>query len=142
MIASSGTLLGYRYEGSDIIVADNTAESADDPRRYSPVARPGHRAPHAWLENGDALYDRFGAGFTLLHLGARDAEVAAFQAAAIEIGMPFEVLNLNDLYVRQIYQSNLILIRPDLMIAWRENPQDLHETITEPRAILDCVRGS
>jgi len=141
LIASSGTLLGYRYEGSDIIVGDDTPEPADDPRRYRPVARPGHRAPHAWLENGDALYDRFGAGFTLLQLGPRDTEAAAFQAAAREIGLPLEVVNLNDPYVLQIYESDLVLIRPDLMIAWRSSLQESPEVVVNARAILNCVRG-
>lgn len=141
LIASSGTLLGYRYEGSDIIVADDTPEPPDDPRRYMPIARPGHRAPHAWLENGEALFDRFGSGFTLLQLTPRDANTIAFEAAAKDISMPLEIVILDDIYVSQIYESNLILIRPDLMIAWRSNSQHDLTEVADASTILDCVRG-
>ena len=46
LLASSGVLLGYRYSNSPLIVADGTEEPPDNPRRYTPVARPGHRLHH------------------------------------------------------------------------------------------------
>ena len=137
LVASSGTLLGYRYEGSDIVVPDGTPEPDDDPRRYRPVARPGHRAPHVWLESGDALYDRLGPDFTLLVLGERDARVDRFSTAAAAVGLPLDILELDDPMVRKVYDGDLILIRPDLMVAWRGGPESY-----EPQTILDRVRGS
>lgn len=142
LIASSGTLLGYRYEGSDIIVPDGTTEPPDDPRRYVPVARPGHRAPHVWLENAVPLYDRFGQYFTLLQLGDVTEESAAFAACAKSIDLPLEIVVLNDTNVREIYASDLVLIRPDLMVAWRSTPGDFPLSVTSIRKILDCVRGA
>ena len=141
LIASSGTLLGYRYEDSDIIVPDGTEEPPDDPRRYIPVARPGHRAPHVWLENGIALFDKLGKYFTLLQLSALDNESVYFTQYAQEIGLPLEVLNLLDDNVRKIYESDLILIRPDLMVAWRLAPGAKVNQVGA-RNILDCVRGA
>ena len=64
LISSSGTLLGYRYEGSPIVILDGTEEPVDDPRTYISVARPGHRAPHIWLEEGVSLLDKLGLVLT------------------------------------------------------------------------------
>lgn len=147
LIASSGTLLGYRYEGSDIVVADSTPEPADDPRRYLPVARPGHRAPHVWLDDGDALYDRFGPGFNLLQLRAGPGAEAGVEAEAIDdfvqaaaaIGLPLTVVRVDEPLVRQVYEADLVLVRPDLMVAWRcEAASDR----VDPATILDIVRGA
>jgi 2-polyprenyl-6-methoxyphenol hydroxylase-like FAD-dependent oxidoreductase len=137
LVSSSGTLLGYRYEGSDIIVADGSAEPADDARRYVPVARPGHRAPHVWLEDGVALYDRLGAGFTLLQLSAVPQDVTAFVDYAADIGLPLHVAHIATPAVREIYASDMVLIRPDLMVAWRWDGG-----LIEARTVLDCVRGA
>lgn len=120
LIVSSGTLLGYRYEGSPIIVPDGTPPTDDHPRHYEPIARPGHRAPHIWLEDGSALMDRFGQGYTLLVCpNASPRDVRSFERAASDIGVPLCVAQVEDRDVRITYGANLVLIRPDLMIAWR-----------------------
>ena len=46
---TTGAQLGYRYEGSPICVADGTPAPPDPMETYVPTARPGSRAPHAWL---------------------------------------------------------------------------------------------
>lgn len=136
-IASSGTLLGYRYEGSGIVVPDGTAEPPDDARTYVPTARPGHRAPHIWLEDGVALQDRLGAGFTLLVLGDDEGGARAFQKAAKARGMPLSVVQLDDPDVSALYQADYALVRPDMMVAWRSR-----EWPADSGAILDTVRGA
>ncbi len=135
LIASSGTLLGYRYRDSPIVVSDGSPEPPDDPRRYVPVARPGHRAPHIWLDDGDALYDRFGPDFNLLVLGAADPTPVADAAAAA--GMPLRVVRIAEPLVREVYEADLTLIRPDLMVAWRGNaaPANVGD-------LIDAVRGA
>ena len=137
LIASSGTLLGYRYEGSDIIVADGSPEPPDDARRYVPTARPGHRAPHVWLDNGDALYDRFGKGFTLLQLGEVACDVSDFVERAAELNMPLQVVRVTESLAYEVYGTDLALIRPDLMVAWR-----LTEAQVDALEILNTVRGA
>lgn len=136
LIASSGTLLGYRYEGSDIIVPDGTPEPPDDARRYVPVARPGHRAPHVWLHDGDALFDRLGPDFTLLHLGTADLDVSPLVDAAERSGVPLQVVRITDGDAYEVYEAPLAIIRPDLMIAWRGDrvPDD-------PTAVIETIRG-
>jgi 2-polyprenyl-6-methoxyphenol hydroxylase-like FAD-dependent oxidoreductase len=141
LIVSSGTLLGYRYEGSGIIVNDGTPEPADDPRHYVAVARPGHRAPHVWLDDGTSLLDRFGQGFTLLVTGPVTTyphdDVRALSSAAAALAMPLEVVVVEQPEVAARYAARLILIRPDLMVAWRD------DTLSRPAwEILDVVRGA
>ena len=137
LIASSGTLLGYRYEGSPIIVPDGTPEPPDDQRRYVPVARPGHRAPHCWLADGDALYDRLGADFTLLCIGADAPEVTELVAAAERAHLPLEVVAVDEAIVSEVYEARLVLIRPDLMVAWRAD-----DLPADPAGLIDVVRGA
>lgn len=141
LIVSSGTLLGYRYENSDIIVPDGTEEPPDDARQYVPVARPGHRAPHMWLADDTSILDHFAKGFTLLVLGADDdslaPEIENFSDAAHRIGLPLTVVTIPAPAAAALYGAKLALIRPDLMVAWR----GMGSPIDAPR-ILDTVRGS
>ena len=64
---SVGIQLGARYDGSPIISAEDGEIETSDPFTYKnvPTAWPGGRAPHRWLEDGTALFDHFGKGFTL-----------------------------------------------------------------------------
>jgi 2-polyprenyl-6-methoxyphenol hydroxylase-like FAD-dependent oxidoreductase len=137
LIASSGTLLGYRYEGSPIVVPDGTDEPPDNARQYLPIARPGHRAPHVWLDDGAALYDRLGRDVTLLVTGPTAPDVTGIVDAAAAVGLPLEVLHVTDPIAAEVYEATLILIRPDLMIAWRAN-----ELPADPAALIDTIRGA
>lgn len=141
LIVSSGTLLGYRYEDSDIIVADGTEAPPDDARHYVSVARPGHRAPHLWLDDGRSILDHFAKGFTLLVLGSATDDmkpnIQAFEDAAGRFGMPLTVVAIADEAAADLYDAKLALIRPDLMVAWRGGGGD-----ADAARILDTVRGS
>ena len=70
---SLGLMLGSAYDSSPISVADGTPKPTVDPLSFEASARPGCRAPHLWLADGDArcasLFDHFGYR---LH-AARDA---------------------------------------------------------------------
>lgn len=122
--ASIGVQLGARYDGSPIVAGDE-APPPDDFARYTPSATPGGRAPHAWLGTGrgigDSLFDRFGAGFTLLRLGANAPETGAFADAAARMNMPLTQLAIPDADIRALYGRDLVLIRPDQHVAWRGN---------------------
>jgi 2-polyprenyl-6-methoxyphenol hydroxylase-like FAD-dependent oxidoreductase len=54
---TAGTALGYRYEGSPIVIDDRSPAPPDTISEYVPTARPGHRAPHAWLGENRSLID-------------------------------------------------------------------------------------
>jgi hypothetical protein len=59
---TNGIHLGYRYEGSPVIVPDGTPEPEDSSSDYVQTARPGHRAPHVRLGAGRSTLDCFGKG--------------------------------------------------------------------------------
>ncbi len=132
-----GTVLGYHYSGSPIVIDDGTAPPAPDPMRYVPSAHPGCLAPHAWLDDDTSLYDRFGDGFTLLVLGDDDQAGDSAGKAAAQRRLPLKVLQPKRRDLADLYQARYALIRPDQHVAWRSP--------TPPRdfgAVLDRIRGS
>ncbi len=122
--ASIGVQLGARYDGSPIVAPDG-APPADSFVAYTPSGVPGGRAPHVWLgdgrAHGDSLFDRLGVGFTLLRLGGKPASAAPFEDAARRRGVPLHVLEVADGETRELYERDLVLIRPDQHVGWRGN---------------------
>lgn len=117
-----GVVLGYHYDESPILVSDGTEPPTRDFRHYTPCARPGCVAPHAWLEDGRSLYDTFGSGFTLLVMnGAGGQRIENFCNEASSAGIPLTVTTTTDPLIRALYQANYALIRPDQHVAWRGN---------------------
>ncbi len=113
-----GTVLGYAYDTSPTVCPDGTPRPARDSRHYEPTARPGHRAPHAWLASGRSTLDLFGDAFTLLRFdGAVDGDALA--AASRRRGVPLAVHDIADSVVAEIYERKLVLVRPDGHVAWR-----------------------
>jgi hypothetical protein len=128
-----GIQLGERYETSPIIWPDGDAAPPDTWDSYTPLDRPGARAPHFWLAPGRAAYDELGKEFTLLDFGAPQG-ASALQAAADARGMPLKTLRLeapDGLYCRK-----LALVRPDQHIAWHG------DTVADPTAVIDRLRGA
>jgi 2-polyprenyl-6-methoxyphenol hydroxylase-like FAD-dependent oxidoreductase len=114
-----GVVLGYRYEGSPIIVSDGSAPPPRHWRDYVPSAHPGCRAPHAWLADGSSLYDHFGWGYALL--AAPDAEQDDIDHAlrdAAALGVPLTVLR-PPAEVCALYEARYTLVRPDQHVGWR-----------------------
>jgi 2-polyprenyl-6-methoxyphenol hydroxylase-like FAD-dependent oxidoreductase len=132
---SLGVGMGYRYDESPIVVADGTPPTADDASDYLPTARPGHRAPHAWLPDGRSTIDLFGDGFTLLCFDSF-ADTSGFVDLADRLGVPLRVESIDDRAIAALYERALVLVRPDGMVAWRSDtvPVDV-------AALLDTVRG-
>jgi 2-polyprenyl-6-methoxyphenol hydroxylase-like FAD-dependent oxidoreductase len=116
-----GITFGSRYDDSAIIVSDGTPPPPDAANSYVPTACPGGRAPHFWLADGRSLYDTFGFEFTLLRLGSKPPSAAPFVASAATFGLPLSVVNVAAEEARELYQSDLALIRPDQIVAWRGN---------------------
>ena len=109
----------YSYAGSTIVAHEPGNMPHWEFSRIVPHSRPGIRIPHMWLKDGRAMQDLFGSGYTLLDLsGIYDS--AAMEAAFAEIGAPLEVIRLDEPHVRETLKASVLLIRPDLHIAWRE----------------------
>lgn len=115
-----GAELGYRYVGSPIV-----REEPGGPehlfREYVPTTWPGARLPHVWLSGQTPIQDLIGDGFTLLRLGGTTADTSALERAMQARRAPFATLDISDAAARDIYGYDLILVRPDLHIAWRGN---------------------
>jgi 2-polyprenyl-6-methoxyphenol hydroxylase-like FAD-dependent oxidoreductase len=131
-----GAELGYRYEDSPIIASEPGGPEQLF-REYVPTTWPGARLPHVWLEDGRAVQDLIGDGYTLLRLGRSSADTSALARAMHAVGAPFDVLALEDDCVRDVYGRDLLLLRPDMHVAWRANraPDD-------PQALAARVTGN
>lgn len=124
--------LGFRYDGN-AVVPDGT----EPPPRgrmgdvYTPVTRPGHRLPHAWVQvDGQRVstHDLCGRGrFTLIagKRGSAWAEVAP--SVARTLGVAIEVVTLDAAAdtegtwakLRGIDDDGALLVRPDVHVGWR-----------------------
>jgi 2-polyprenyl-6-methoxyphenol hydroxylase-like FAD-dependent oxidoreductase len=130
-----GAELGYRYEGSPL-VCDEPDGPAFRFREYVPTSWPGARLPHVWLDDGTAIQDRCDDAYVLLRLGKHAADMSGLEHAFRERGAPLQVLSIDDDRARDVYQRDLILLRPDLHIAWRSNGRP-----SDPRALAARVTG-
>jgi 2-polyprenyl-6-methoxyphenol hydroxylase-like FAD-dependent oxidoreductase len=115
-----GAELGYRYVGSPII-AEEPGGPEHDFREYRPTSWPGARLPHVWLAGHVPIQDRIGRGYTLLRLGSSREGSSGLEDAMNTLGAPFEILDIPDQAARDLYGCDLILLRPDLHVAWRGN---------------------
>jgi 2-polyprenyl-6-methoxyphenol hydroxylase-like FAD-dependent oxidoreductase len=131
----AGLQLGYFYEGSPVIVPDGTPAPVDDPRNYSPIARPGSRAPHFWLDENKSVLDLFGHGFVLLSLGRNLPNTDRFERAAARLGVPLRSHALPHEHLLALYNKRLALVRPDGHVAWRgdDMPDDCEAVLNRSR---------
>jgi 2-polyprenyl-6-methoxyphenol hydroxylase-like FAD-dependent oxidoreductase len=126
---SLGLVLGYTYAGSPLVVPDGSPVPAEDPIRYVPSGTPGALLPHAWLEDSTSVYDRLGAGFTLLvdvaSLSGADVEsvYAPVLSTAAARGIPVTAVALgpdsNGIPMADLWAADAVLVRPDQHVAWR-----------------------
>lgn len=132
---SQGAALGYRYEGSPIIVADGTPEPPNPIDEYLPTTRPGHRAPHAVLADGTSTIDQFGRDFVLL---TQDTESAGpfFEALMQERSIPARVVPIDSEELAAVYETAAVLVRPDGHVAWRGD-----HPLEDLPAVLDTIIG-
>lgn len=120
--ATTGLVLGAAYESSAVIPDGSLPPFVDDlVGDYVPTARPGHRAPHLWLDDAHELstLDLFGAGFVLLTTSAGTDWHTAMDATS---RIPIRVHEINhpewpDLY--GIGPLGAVLVRPDGYVAFR-----------------------
>jgi 2-polyprenyl-6-methoxyphenol hydroxylase-like FAD-dependent oxidoreductase len=132
---ADGIEFGYQYDSSPVVCRESQTAPADHMHTYTPGTQPGARPPSLFLQDGQAIFDLFGLGFTLLRFA--DLDVDAFVAAAADRGMPLKVVDIREDHARTLYQRDLVLIRPDHHVAWRG------DTLPDrPEFILDRVRGA
>jgi 2-polyprenyl-6-methoxyphenol hydroxylase-like FAD-dependent oxidoreductase len=132
-----GFTLGARYDGSTIIADDAAPIPPDAPTVYVPSGKPGGRAPHVWLADGRSLYDTFGFEWTLLRLGANPPAAEPYVAAAQALRLDLRIVDCADPEAHDLYESDLALIRPDQVVAWRNTDRSM----LTPEAIFALVTG-
>ncbi|HET7073215.1 MAG TPA: FAD-dependent monooxygenase [Mycobacterium sp.] len=115
---SLGVELDVRYDGSPVVVADGSATPPWDRRTFVPTVRPGHRAPNIALGKHDTLFDQFGPGFTLVDALDDPSQSALLLGEAARVGLPIRHLTLTDPALAALYRHRLVLVRPDLHVAW------------------------
>jgi putative polyketide hydroxylase len=118
-----GLVLGHAFESAAIIDDHTPAPRLPDPvGDYVPVARPGHRAPHIWLDPETSTLDLFGQGFVALTdpLGKAGLDRAADVVRATGIPLTVHAVDAqgwHDLY--GLGPGGVVLVRPDGYVAWR-----------------------
>jgi FAD-dependent monooxygenase len=131
---SLGIELDIRYDDSPVVCAPDTEAPPWHPRSYVPTVRAGHRAPNVVVGTDRTLFDDFGPGFTLVDAGRHPEAKRLIDEAAL-VGMPLHHLVVDDPHCRSLYQNQLVLVRPDLHVAWSGN------TVTDAEAIIRRVSG-
>jgi len=134
---SNGIHLGYMYEGSPVIVHDGTPQPPDEVSTYTQTARPGSRAPHAWLADGKSTLDLFGKGFVLLRFGAQPPAAERLAAVAVLRKVPLEIVDIVNARAEALYERRLVLVRPDGQVCWRGDAEPL-----DALHLIDVVRGA
>ncbi len=138
---------GYRYTGSPVIAPALGTPSATGPDpggyRFAPTTWPGARLPHIWLDDGTPLHDELGNVFTLLLLPVSADEGALFYARDLafafgQLGGPLDVVEVTSTTAQAVYAGHrLILVRPDLHVAWRSG-----DSRPDPAALAALVTGN
>ena len=114
-----GVTFGGRYDGSPVIMADGTSPPPDTANDYQPTACPGGRPPHAWMPDGQSLFDVFHREWTLLLLGEGPWDTSSVLEQATALGMDLRVVQPDVPDLKDLYQASMALIRPDHIVAWR-----------------------
>lgn len=139
---SLGIAMGYEYSASPAIVSDGSPAPPDEPSTYIQTSRPGHRAPHFWLDDDKSMIDLYGTEFILLGFGGGDLGENRFLEAMAERAVPVRFVRINKPEVAHLYERRLVLVRPDGMVAWRSEylPQDVQGLVDQIRGALshDC----
>lgn len=127
---------GYAYQSA--IVTNEEEPAPPCPfLEFVPSTKPGSHLPHAWLSTGKALYDSLGKScYALLLLNGDNTGAEQLRKAFAAFDAPLDVISIDAQHIRELYERDLILVRPDLHIAWRGNALP-----TDPMKLAAVVTG-
>jgi 2-polyprenyl-6-methoxyphenol hydroxylase-like FAD-dependent oxidoreductase len=131
-----GIELGYRYNGSPVVCHDDSPEPPWRPEEYTPTTWPGGRPPSFVLDDGKSIYDHFAPSFTLVDFAGDGGADPLLEAAAAQ-GVPVSHTVVTDADARQVWERDLVLLRPDHHVAWRGNTAH-----PNPAAVVRRARGA
>jgi len=120
----NGNILGCTYKQSPAILTGREdgkrPQGTDDV--YVPTTYPGSRAPHMWMKEGNSTLDLLStSSFNVVDFSADQALSQPLVQAAKKLRLPLKVLQWSgeDANVKAVYERDLVLIRPDMYVAWR-----------------------
>ena len=122
-------IIGAVYDSAAIIPDGTPAPALGDPLSdYVPTGRPGHRAPHVWIddEHQRSTLDLWGEWFTLL-VGLRAAELAEPMQQSTAVPLHIHAVGGPTLPDPEgilattygLTPRGAVLVRPDGYVAWR-----------------------
>jgi putative polyketide hydroxylase len=148
-----GVIFGQRYESTAVVPDGSPApELADPALDYIPEARPGARAPHAWLERDGgrvSTLDLFGDGFVLvagpsgqkwLDAGASVAEHVGLRLGGYRLGGDVVAVD-PAIESYGIGDAGCVLVRPDGYVGWRAAAMDSDPETTLASAFRHILRA-
>jgi 2-polyprenyl-6-methoxyphenol hydroxylase-like FAD-dependent oxidoreductase len=133
---AAGLNFGYYYDRSPLIAYDGASHPPYTMGDFTPSTVPGCRTPHLWLKDGRSLYDTLGPDYTLLRFDP-GVDVNSLLNAAADRGVPLQLLDVVSDGAAAVYETRLVLSRPDQHVGWRGDilPPD-------PLALVDRIRGA
>lgn len=141
-----GNEMGYRHTESPVVeFRDGEVAPEWNPRSYVASTYPGARAPHVFMSDlKTSIHDLFGKYYTVVDFTPDGNTSAAFSAVAQHLKIPLKKLHLpNEPHVRNIWERDVVLIRPDAFVAWRSaaDPllQECNDTEVIRRILLAAV---
>jgi putative polyketide hydroxylase len=130
-----GVIFGASYT-SPAIIPDGTdpPEITNRVSQYIPTARPGARAPHAWLQNNGhrtCTHDLIGMGFAVFAGEKGQPWCDAARAVSASLGVPMKAYTVgtnadfgdpDGQWVERygVEKDGAVLVRPDGHVAWRQ----------------------
>lgn len=138
----NGTVMGYRYTSSVVIKDKEGEEPRTSITEYVPSTWPGARAPHVFLRDGTtSTFDLYGPGFTIFDFSKEGKTSEKFVEVAGELGVPVKAVRIpEEEHVRNIWERDFVLVRPDGFVAWRSASKELVD-VEEIRRVLNAVSG-
>lgn len=141
----NGTTLGYRYTDSPIVAHEKAgSEPPSHVDKYIPATWPGGRPPHVWLKNGvTSMFDLLGPSFNVVDFTKGGGIGKTFEAVARKVGLPLRMVHLpGEGHARNIWERDVVLLRPDQHVAWRLPEGTCSPTSSEEvRGVLALVSG-
>lgn len=134
--AAAGLNFGYYYDDSPLIAYDGAPHPPYTMGSFTPSTVPGCRTPHIWLRDGRSLYDALGPDYTLLRFDPT-VDVAPLLDAAARRGVPLCLLDVDADDAGTVYETALVLSRPDQHVAWRGDALP-----ADALGLVDLVRGA
>jgi 2-polyprenyl-6-methoxyphenol hydroxylase-like FAD-dependent oxidoreductase len=125
-----GVELGYRYVKSPILMETgeiiDMAADIESGFVYQPVPKVGYRLPNTWMSDGKSIQDVIGDEYALIVQKKQVDRLDRLEKEFQRVGVTFRVVQLDTPEAKAVYGNELLLIRPDMHIAWQaaELPED------------------